>query len=344
MSTKTLAVAAVALAAIATTGAAHARDQIRIVGSSTVYPFSTAVAEAFGKGGKFKTPVVESTGSGGGLRLFCSGVGPDFPDITNSSRRIKASEVEFCGKNGVSAIAEMKIGYDGIVLASSKKGKPISLTRQQLFLALAKDVPQGGKLVPNPYQKWSQIDPSLPDAKIVVLGPPPTSGTRDAFVELVMETGAEKFPEMVELKKADAKAFQKAYSAIREDGGYIEAGENDNLIVQKLEANAAIFGIFGYSFLDQNGDKVQGATIEGNQPTFENIASGKYTVSRPLFFYVKKTHVGQIPGIKEFVGEFASEKAWGKNGYLADKGLIPMPDAERKEWAAKAAGLDDLKM
>jgi phosphate transport system substrate-binding protein len=344
MSTKTLAVAAVALAAIATAGTAHARDQIRIVGSSTVYPFSAAVAEAFGKGGKFKTPVVESTGSGGGLRLFCSGVGPDFPDITNSSRRIKASEVEFCGKNGVTAIAEMKIGYDGIVLASSKKAKPITLTRQQIFLALAKDVPQGGKLVPNPYQKWNQIDPSLPDAKIVVLGPPPTSGTRDAFVELVMETSAEKFPELLELKKADAKAFQKAYSAIREDGGYIEAGENDNLIVQKLEANAAIFGIFGFSFLDQNGDKVQGATIEGHAPTFENIASGKYSVSRPLFFYVKKTHVGQIPGIKEFVGEFSSEKAWGKNGYLADKGLIPMPDAERKEWAAKGAGLDDLKM
>lgn len=341
---KTLAVAAIALATAAFAGAAEARDQIRIVGSSTVYPFTTAVAEQFGKAGKFKTPVVESTGTGGGFKLFCSGIGPDFPDVTNASRRIKASEVESCAKNGVADIVEVKVGYDGIVLANSKKAKPMNVTREQIFLALAKEIPQGDKLVPNPHTTWNQIDPSLPASKIEVLGPPPTSGTRDAFIELVMEVAAEKFPTLKALKASDEKAFKKAYSAIREDGAYVEAGENDNLIVQKLEANPAAFGIFGYSFLDQNSDKVQGSTIEGNQPSFDAIAEGKYPVSRPLFFYVKKAHVGQIPGIKEFLAEFTSEKAWGKTGYLGDKGLIPMPDAERKAWATKVMALENLKM
>ncbi len=339
--TKTLALAAVATLTL--TGAAEARDQIRIVGSSTVYPFSTAVAETFGKLGKFKTPVVESTGSGGGIKLFCSGVGVEFPDITNSSRRIKASELESCAKNGVKDVVEVKIGYDGIVIANSKKSKQISITRAQIFLALAKQVPAGGKLIDNPYTTWKQIDPSLPDTKIEVLGPPPTSGTRDAFVELVMEESCGAFPEIQALKD-DKKAHGAACKGIREDGAFIEAGENDNLIVQKLDANPNAFGIFGYSFLDQNKDKIQGSVVEGAAPTFENIAANKYTVSRPLFFYVKKAHVGMIPGIQEFVAEFASEKAWGPDGYLGDKGLIPMPDAERKTWADKAKGLANVQM
>lgn len=333
---KTMAVAAVAIAAVAVTGTAQARDQIRVVGSSTVYPFTTAVAEQFGKGGKFKTPVVESTGTGGGFKLFCSGIGPDFPDISNASRRVKASELDMCAKNGVADVAELKIGYDGIILANSKKHSAYSLTRRQVFLALAKAVVIDGKLAPNPNKTWKDVDPSLPDDKIEVLGPPPTSGTRDAFLELVMEPGAESFPELKALKKEDEKAFKAVFGSLREDGVYIDAGENDNLIVQKLESNPKALGIFGYSFLEQNADKIQGSTIEGAQPTFDNIAAGKYAVSRPLFIYIKKAHVGQIPGIKEYVAEFASEKAWGPNGYLVDKGLIPMPDAERKDWATQA--------
>ncbi|HLO77928.1 MAG TPA: PstS family phosphate ABC transporter substrate-binding protein [Magnetospirillum sp.] len=336
---KTLAVAAIALATVAFGGVAQARDQIRMAGSSTVYPFATAVAEQFGKGGKFKTPVVESTGTGGGFKLFCSGVGPDFTDISNASRAIKASELEMCAKNGVGEIVEVKFGYDGIGLANSKKHNRYTLTRKQIFLALAKNVPVDGKLVANPYTTWQQIDPSLPNEKIEVLGPPPTSGTRDAFLELVMEAGAESFPQLKDLKKTDEKAFKTVFSSLREDGVYIDAGENDNLIVQKLEANPKALGIFGYSYLEQNGDKIQGSVVDGSEPTFENIAAGKYAVSRPLFFYVKKAHVGQIPGIKEYLAEFTAEKAWGNNGYLVDKGLIPMPDAERKEWAKKAAEL-----
>ena len=331
------------LATAALVGTAQARDQIRIVGSSTVYPFSTTVAEQFGKTSGFKTPIVESTGSGGGLKLFCSGVGVEFPDIANSSRRIKASEVEACAKTGVQDITEVKIGYDGIVVANSKAAPRVNLTRQQIFLALAKQVPQGGKLVDNPYKTWSQIDPSLPAEKIEVLGPPPTSGTRDAFVELVMEEACGKFPEITALKD-DKAAHKAACQSVREDGGYVEAGENDNLIVQKLAANPKAFGIFGYSFLDQNADKLQGSLVDGVEPTFENIADSKYPVSRPLFFYVKKAHVGVIPGLKEFVAEFASDKAWGTEGYLSAKGLIPMPDKERKEASASANALNNLKM
>ncbi len=339
---KTLLLAAVATVALA--GTAQARDQIRIVGSSTVYPFSTTVAEQFGKTTSFKTPVVESTGSGGGLKLFCSGVGVAHPDITNASRRIKKTEVETCAKNGVTDITEVKVGYDGIAFANSKKAEPISLSRQQIYLALAKQVPVDGKLVDNPFQTWKQIDPSLPDVKIEVLGPPPTSGTRDAFAELVLEAGCKKYDFIAAMKKKDKKAYKAVCHSIREDGAYVEAGENDNLIVQKLDANPNAFGVFGYSFLDQNSDKVQGAVIEGAEPTFENIAEGKYPVSRPLFFYVKKAHADMVPGVKEFVAEFASEKAWGPEGYLADKGLIPMPDAERKQMQEQATGLANLKM
>lgn len=322
---------------------AQSRDQVRIVGSSTVFPFSTAVAENFGRTSKFKTPVVESTGSGGGLKLFCSGVGVEYPDIANASRRIKPSEFENCSKNGIT-ITEVRAGFDGIVLANSKATKGFSLTKKQIFQAIAKEVPIDGALVANPYKLWSDIDPSLPKIKIEVLGPPPTSGTRDAFVELAMEGGAKQFETLAALSKQDKKAFKAVAHAVREDGAFIEAGENDNLIVQKLEANPAALGIFGFSFLDQNADKIQGAQVDGVAPTFEEIASGKYGVSRSLFFYVKQEHVGVVPGISEYVKEFTSEKAWGPDGYLVDKGLIPLPDAERSQVAKAARALSPLTM
>jgi phosphate transport system substrate-binding protein len=329
----------------ATASAAVARDYISIVGSSTVYPFATVVAEQFGKTTKFKTPKIESTGSGGGLKLFCAGVGVQHPDITNASRRIKKSECEMCDKNGVTDIVEVKIGYDGIVLANSKKSAPMKLTRKEIFLALAKDVPnpKGGEmLVPNPYKTWKDVNPALPNTKIEVLGPPPTSGTRDAFVELAMEKGAKKFDFIAAMKKKDKKAYKAICHTVREDGAYIEAGENDNLIVQKLDANPDALGIFGFSFLDQNTDKIQGSFVEGVQPTFDAIASGKYPVSRPLFFYVKKAHADVIPGMKEYLKEFTSEKAWGEEGYLSEKGMIPMPDDERNEFTMNVKNLKTL--
>jgi phosphate transport system substrate-binding protein len=334
-----------AAAGIVGAGAAHAqaaRDYISIVGSSTVYPFATVVAEQFGRTSKFKTPKIESTGSGGGLKLFCNGVGVQHPDIANSSRPITQSEIDTCAKNGVKEIVEVKIGYDGIVLANAKSAARLNLSLRDVYLALAKNVPDPAgtpKLVPNPYKTWQQINSKLPADKIEVLGPPPTSGTRDAFVELVMEPGAKSFPFVAGL---DKDAFTAASHTLREDGAYIEAGENDNLIVQKLEANRHQFGIFGYSYLQQNEDKIQGSQINGVAPEFDAIAAGKYPISRPLFFYVKKAHVGVIPGIKEYVAEFTGEGALGEFGYLADKGLIPMGDKERKSVAANARALNAM--
>jgi len=340
-----LGAAAVAAIALTVAGAAQARDQIRIVGSSTVFPFSTAVAEEFGRSSDFKTPVVESTGSGGGLKLFCNGVGTEHPDITNASRRIKKSEVDRCAENGVTDITEVKVGFDGIVVANSRTSPQMQLTLQQLFLALAKDVPgPDGKLIPNPHQNWSDIDSSLPNTKIEVLGPPPTSGTRDAFNELAIEGGCKTFADLKAMKKADKKKYRAICRSIREDGAYIEAGENDNLIVQKLEANPAAFGVFGFSFLDQNADKLQGSTIGGVAPEFERISSGEYPVSRSLYFYVKKAHVGVVPGIKEYVAEFTAEKAYGPDGYLVDKGLIPLSEADREKVRSGATSLVNLSM
>lgn len=324
-----------------------ARDYISIVGSSTVYPFSTAVAEQFGKTSKFKTPKVESTGSGGGIKLFCSGLGTDTPDIANSSRRIKQAEFDQCKANGVAEIIEVKIGYDGIVLASSKKAPLMNLSRKDIFLALAKDVPDPkneGKTLANPYKTWQDVNPALPAQKIEVLGPPPTSGTRDAFVELAMEGGCEEIAWIKELKNKDDKAFKALCQTVREDGAFIEAGENDNLIVQKLEVNPAALGVFGFSFLDQNSDKVQGAPVDGKEPTFEAIAAGEYSISRPLYFYAKKAHMGAIPGVGEFLAEFTSERAWGDEGYLGDKGLIPMPEDERAAVAETVKNLVPLTL
>jgi len=323
--------------------AQSARDNISIVGSSTVYPFATVVAEHFGKTTSFKTPKIESTGSGGGFKLFCAGVGVQHPDITNASRAIKDSEIETCAKNGVTEIVEVKIGYDGIVLANSKKAAPMKLSAKDIFTALAKQVPNAsGRLIPNPNKTWRDVNPSLPNIKIEVLGPPPTSGTRDAFVELAMESGGRKYQSLSDLRSKDKDAFTEIAHTIREDGAYIEAGENDNLIVQKLEANPNALGIFGFSFLDQNTDKIQGSFVDSVQPTFDAIASGKYPISRPLFFYVKKAHVNVIPGFKEYLAEFSSEKAWGSDGYLSEKGLIPMPDAERQTFANNVKNLKTM--
>jgi len=340
-----LAVSALALVA----GPALARDQIRIVGSSTVYPFTTTVAENFGKTSGMKTPVVESTGTGGGMKLFCAGAGEDTPDMTNASRRIKKSEFEDCAKNGVTDIVEIKVGFDGLSIAASKDAPDMKLTKQQIFLALAKQVPdKDGKLVDNPNKMWSDIDASLPKEKIEVLGPPPTSGTRDSFMELGMEPGAAKFKSLEDLKKADAKAYDAVWKSIREDGAYVEAGENDNLIVQKLQANPAALGIFGYSFLEENAKTIKGTEIEGILPSYDSISSGDYKMSRPLYIYVKKQHVGQVPGMAEFVAEYVSPNALGTDGYLADKGLITLPDdqAEKSRAAATAMTtltIDDLK-
>jgi phosphate transport system substrate-binding protein len=325
---------------------AAARDYINIVGSSTVYPFSTVVAEQFGKTSQFKSPKVESTGSGGGLKLFCEGVGPKYPDVANASRRIKPSEVEHCAKNGVKDIVEVKIGYDGIVLASNKKGKPLMVTLPQLWRALAKQVagPDAGKLIANPNTQWSDIDAKLPAEKIEVLGPPPTSGTRDAFVELALDSGCDSVDWIKALKATDEKQHKAICQTLREDGAFIEAGENDNLIVQKLDANPNAFGIFGFSYLDQNAEKLQGAAVGGVQPTFDTISKGSYPLSRPLFMYVKKAHVGVIPGIAEYVAEFTSPKAWGPEGYLASKGMIPMSDTERTQVKQIATALEPMKL
>lgn len=335
--------AAALLAASAFTTAAMARDEIRIVGSSTVYPFTTAVAEAFGKASG-KTPVVESTGTGGGMKLFCSGVGEDTPDFTNASRAIKKSEFDECVKNGVTDIVEVKIGYDGLTVAQSKEAGDAVFTKTQLFLALAKEIPGAdGKLVANPYKMWNEIDPALPASKIEVLGPPPTSGTRDSFAELVLEKGAEGIESLAALKKADAKAFEKVWKSIREDGAYVEAGENDNLIVQKLQANKDAFGVFGFSFLEENAATIKGTSIEGVLPTYEAIASGEYKVARPLFVYAKKQHVGVIPGMAEFLAEYTSDAALGEDGYLGEKGLVTLPEDQLKATKETVASMTIIK-
>jgi phosphate transport system substrate-binding protein len=273
--------------------------------------------------------------------LFCDGVGVDFPDIANSSRAIKQSEVDNCSANGVSEIVEVNFGYDGIVIAASASTGVMNLSRKDLFLALAKNVPAGpdGDLVANPYKTWRDVNPELPERAIEVLGPPPTSGTRDAFAELALEGGCTSIPWIKALQKSDSNSFQTICHTVREDGVFVEAGENDNLIVQKLQANPAALGIFGFSFLDQNAEKVTGQLIDGSEPTFEAIADGTYPISRPLYFYVKKAHVDVIPGLRGYLREFTSERAWGDDGYLLDRGLIPLPDDKRAEVAAAVADL-----
>jgi phosphate transport system substrate-binding protein len=318
------------------------RDYISIVGSSTVYPFSIVVAENFGLNSNFRTPTIESTGSGGGIRAFCQGIGLNFPDVTNSSRRIRSSEISQCASNGVEDLIEVKIGYDGIVIANAIGSFEYNLTRQELFLALAKTVVgPNDQLIDNPYQLWSDINPSLPAVQIEVLGPPPTSGTRDAFIELVMDVGCASFPAIIQLQGDDR---QIACQSMREDGLFIEAGENDNMIVQRLGVNDSALGIFGYSFLVQNLDRVQGASIDGVSPEFDNISNGSYPISRPLYFYLKSAHVGIIPGLNEFLIEFTDENAIGEFGYLTDRGLIPMSEEEFMQIRTAARQLSPLQL
>nr|WP_298412485.1 PstS family phosphate ABC transporter substrate-binding protein [uncultured Halomonas sp.] len=326
---------AIATAVLSVAGVAQARDQVRIVGSSTVYPFASYVAEEFGATTDYPTPVIESTGSGGGLRLFCNGVGERSPDITNASRRMKTSEFERCQENGVTDITEAKIGYDGIAFAQSNSNDPIDVTREQLFMALAAKVPQkGSELVDNPYKKWSDIDTSLPDREIAVYGPPTTSGTRDAFEELVMEAASE-----------DMVAYGgEPYTDIRADGAYIDAGENDNLIVQRLSENTDAFGIFGYSFLEENSDSLNGASIDGVAPEPEAISSGEYPVSRSMFFYVKNQHADSVPAMYEFANLFMSDQMIAPMGYLQALGLIPLPEEERQSEREAVAAKERLEL
>ena len=322
------------------------RDYIYIVGSSTVYPFATVVAERFGRNSEFRTPKVEATGSGGGLKLFCDGIGIDYPDVTNASRPIKPSEMQACIANGVHDVIEIKIGYDGIVVANALNAPTLDLQRRDLYLALARQLPGPvpGQMRPNPYVLWSDIRPELPASRIEVLGPPPTSGTRDVLAELVMESGCNAEPWVRRLRMTDAAQYRDICHTLREDGAFVEAGENDNLIVQKLEGNHRAVGIFGFSFLDQNGDKVKGAPIDGVQPSFEAIADYTYPVSRPLYYYVKKAHVDVIPGLRAFLAELTSERAWGEEGYLSERGLIPMPAEERRAEAANVEALTPLSV
>lgn len=344
MTIKKISMALIASAMLVTT--LSARDQIKIVGSSTVYPFSSAVAEELGKNGKIPTPVVESTGTGGGLKLFCSGFGIDTPDIANASRKIKDKELQLCAENGVLNVTEATIGFDGIAIAQDIKDAPLNVTKTQLALAVADEVPSkdGKTLIKNPYKKWSDIDASLPNREIVVYGPPKSSGTRDSFEELVLQHVFEKMAVYTDLYKADEKANKKyeKYSVLRTDGAYVESGENDNLIVQKLTKNAAALGIFGYSYLEENKDKIAGVNIDGVAPTAENISSSKYPVSRSLYFYVKNSHLDQVPAIKEYVNLFMSEKMIGKDGILSEIGLIPLDDKVRAEARKKATGFETI--
>ncbi len=317
--------------------AVEARTQIRIVGSSTVYPFTTAVAEQFKRANpQFAAPVVESTGTGGGMKLFCAGVGQQYPDIEDASRRIKASEVKDCAAHGVTAITEIQVGLDGLTLARSAKGPTIVLTTRDIYMALAAN-PFGGAA--NKAKTWKDINPKLPPEKIEVIGPPPTSGTRDSFNELLLTAGCKTNAGTAALEKSDPDKFKTVCTKIREDGAFIEGGENDNLIVQKIEANPTMIGAFGYSYLEENGDKLKGIPINGVVPTYDAIASFKYPVSRPLYLYVKNQHVRAIRGIKEFLAEYTKESTLGKGGYLAKKGLVAAPDAVRATAAKNAAGL-----
>ena len=338
--------AVIALSTLSVVSHAQGRDQISVVGSSTVYPFTTTVAEQFGRAGKFKTPKVESTGTGGGIKLFCNGVGPQHADVANASRRMKAGEFVTCSQNGVKDIIEIKIGFDGLTISAVKSGKINELTRKDVYLALAKQIPNPSnptELIANPNKTWKDVNPALPAVKIEVLGPPPTSGTRDSFAELFMEAGCSQYSWIKSLKDIDEKRYKRICHTVREDGAYIEAGENDNLIAQKLVTNPNALGIFGFSFLEENMDKLKGLRIDGIAPTFETIASTKYPTSRPLFIYVKKAHIGVIPGLKEFMAEYVSDRAIGEEGYLTDRGLVALEKSSLTKVRADVNSMKNFK-
>jgi phosphate transport system substrate-binding protein len=341
------AISALALAGVIAAGSAQAqtRDQVRVVGSSTVFPYSQAAAEEFSKKSGKRAPVVESTGTGGGMKIFCQGIGPDHADMTGASRAMKKSEYEQCAKNGVTDITELQIGFDGLSIAISRKNKADwNLTEREIFLALAAEVPDasGKKLIPNPNKTWNQVNPKLPNAPITVFGPPPTSGTRDAFVELAMHDGCDTFPMLKELKKSDSKAWNTACSRMRQDGPFIEAGENDNLIVQRLNSDPNALGIFGYSFLYENQDTLKAVKVEGIEPNFDTIADNSYDIARPIFVYVKNAHRNVIPGLPEFIAEYVSDDALGARGYQAERGLTVLSEKKLKEVQEAAKGAKKL--
>jgi phosphate transport system substrate-binding protein len=317
---------------------AMARTQIRAVGSSTVYPFATAVAERFARANPGGAPIIESTGTGAGMKLFCAGVGERFPDIENASRRIKASEVKQCQQNGVAQITEIQIGLDGIALATAKGSPLTNVTQRDVYLAIAK-TPFGK---PNRAKTWKDVNPKLPATGIRIYGPPPTSGTRDALAELILTPPCEANAGMAALKKSDEAKFKAICTAVREDGVFIEAGENDNLIVQKIEAAPGAVGVFGYSYLEENQDKLRGIAINGIVPNYDSIASFSYPGARPLYLYVKNAHVGAIPAIRRYLAEFTKEATWGKGGYLVRRGMIAAPDAVRAKNAQIARTMTPL--
>lgn len=326
-------VAAAAVMTLATQAHA-ARDYVWAAGSSTVFPFTTRVAENYARKTGAKAPKVESLGTGGGFKLFCGGTGEGFPDIANASRPMKKSEFDACAAKGVNDIIALKIGFDGIVIATDKDGADYAFKIEHLYLGLSAKVLRYGKFVPNPYKAWDEIGTGLPGNRIVVYGPPPTSGTRDAFLELGIEEGARRFPLLAELRSNNEKGFKGLVDPLRADG-WIDAGENDNAIVQTLTRTPGSLGVFGYSFLEENGDKVKGASVGGVFPTAATIANGSYPLSRSLYIYVKKSNLGVTPGLREFVEEFLSDAASGRGGYLQGRGLIPLPAAQHD--AGKAA-------
>ena len=328
-------------AAGATAGAVNVSGPaIRAVGSSTVYPFTTAVAEAFKRQyPQAQTPIVESTGTGGGIKLFCAGVGMQHPDLANASRRIKKSEVEDCAKNGVNQIVEVQVGIDGIVMAEANNGPALKLTPRDVFLALAATGPDGK---PNTKRTWKDVNAALPAIKIEVLGPPPTSGTRDAFNELVLEAGCKSFANLAALRESNEDEYKTRCTKVREDGPFVEAGENDNLIVQKLVGNPNALGVFGYSYLEENLDKVRGVALEGVMPTYETIADFSYPAARPLYVYAKGEHARAKPALKAFLGEYAKESTWGPNGYLKGRGLVAAPEDVRAKNAAAVENMTPL--
>ncbi|MEM7327264.1 MAG: substrate-binding domain-containing protein [Pseudomonadota bacterium] len=320
-------------------------QKIKIVGSSTVAPFATTVAEQFGASSTYEAPIVETTGTGGGFKIFCNGIGPEEASIVNASRRIKPGERDLCAAAGIIDPLEVKFGFDGIVLANSKSGPDLSLTKAQIYLALAANLPDGqGGWSKNPNRTWNDIDPALPDTRILVSGPPPTSGTRDAFAEIALENGALALPQMQALKEVDLAAFTARAHEVRNDGAWIDSGENDSSIINTLLRNEDAVGVLGYSFLEQNLDRVKAAKIGDVDPTFENIASGEYGVSRSMYFYVKLENHAMVPGLVAYVSEFTEEDAWGPDGYLVEKGLIPLlaeDRAQEREMALRS--LTDLK-
>ena len=331
---RTRLLAATAITAIGLAAPAAARDQIRMVGSSTVFPYSQAAAEQFANITGSPSPVIESTGTGGGMKIFCAGIGEAYPDMTGASRRMKASEYNLCQQNGVTDISEALIGYDGLSVAISREGADLDLTETQLFLALAAEVPVNGEWAANPYLRWSEIDASLPDVAILAYGPPPTSGTRDAFVELAMHDGCEALDYVKSKKESLDKSAYKDWvhdncSRMRQDGPFVEAGENDNLIVQRLDADKNAIGIFGYSFLFENSDRLKAIAVNGVIPNEETIADFSYDIARPLYFYVKNAHRGVIPGLEEFLQEYVSEDAMAPDGYFAERGLTALGDDMR---------------